>query len=98
MTCIPAIKTYVNRYQKVQNKAVRFMFCLNRQEHVSPFREKVGLAPMEDVCRVLTNSITHKVLCLGEPQYLGHKLSYREEITQRSTCLDRKLHFPEMRL
>ncbi|KAG8276118.1 hypothetical protein J6590_072136, partial [Homalodisca vitripennis] len=52
------------RIQKVQNSAVRFIFCLNRQEHVSPFREKVGMAPMEDVCRVLTNCMTHKVLCL----------------------------------
>ncbi|KAG8306497.1 hypothetical protein J6590_046816 [Homalodisca vitripennis] len=38
--------------------------------------------------------LTHKVLCLGEPRYVGHKLSYREEITQRSTRQDRKLHFP----
>ncbi|KAG8337288.1 hypothetical protein J6590_026253 [Homalodisca vitripennis] len=51
------------------------------------------MAPMEDVWSVLTNCMTHKVQCLGEPRYLGHKLSYREEITQRSTRKDRKFHF-----
>ncbi|KAG8304905.1 hypothetical protein J6590_083112 [Homalodisca vitripennis] len=53
--------------------------------------------PMEDVCRVLTNCMSHKVPCLGETWYLEYKLSYREEITQRRTRQDRKLHFPQVR-
>lgn len=101
--CYPAYGNSISRedtyrIQKVQNSAIRFIFCLNRREHVSPFRNALGLPEMEDVCRVMTNCMTHRVLCLGEPRYLGLKLSYREEVAQRSTRQDRKLHFPQVRL
>jgi len=101
--CYPAYGNSISRedtyrIQKVQNSAIRFIFCLNRRDHVSPFRDALGLAEMEDVCRVMTNCMTHRALCLGEPRYLGHKLSYREQVSQRSTRQDRKLHFPQVKL
>ncbi|KAG8266609.1 hypothetical protein J6590_068147 [Homalodisca vitripennis] len=54
---------------RIKNSSIMLKSCLNWHEHISPFREKVP-----------DNCMTHKVLCLGEPRYLGHKLSHREEI------------------
>ncbi len=53
---------------------------------------------MDAVCRVMTCCMVHKTLALKEPQYLYERLSCRDEITERSTRQDKRLHFPKVRL
>ena len=88
----------IERIQKLQNSAVRLIFNLRRFDHVSPFREAVGLLPMETVCRIQTCCMIHKVLSHSEPQYLSERLLYREEVSQRTTRHANLLHFPKVRL
>jgi len=87
----------VERIQKLQNSAIRFIFSLKRYDHVSPFRDAANLLPMESVCRILTCSLIHKVLSNQEPQYLSERLLFREEVSQRSTRHGYLLDFRKVR-
>ncbi len=101
--CYPAYgnsisKGDMGRIQRLQNSAIRFIFSIKRYDHVTPYRDATKMLPMELVCRFLTCCMVHKILTLGDPQYLSEKLLYREEVTQRSTRQNGKLHFPKVRL
>ena len=101
--CYPAYgnsisKEEVGRIQKLQNSTIRFIFNLRRFDHVSAYRDAANMLPMDAVCRLLTCCMIHKALTLKEPQYLSERLLYREEVSQRSTRQNGKLHFPKVRL
>jgi hypothetical protein len=101
--CFPAYgnslsREDLGRIQKLQNSAVRFIFCLKRSDHVSPYREAVKLLPMETVCRILTCCMTHRVLTSREPDYLCERLSSRDEVSERRTRHGGRLHFPRVNL
>ncbi|XP_054257502.1 uncharacterized protein LOC128982572, partial [Macrosteles quadrilineatus] len=88
--CFPAYGNSISRedmyrLQRLQNSTIRFIFCLNKFDHVSPFREVASLLPVEAMCRLLTCCMTHRVLSLCEPDYLRERLSLRDEVSQRRT-------------
>lgn len=88
----------IQRIQRLQNTAIRYVFGLSRFDHISSFRNEIKMFPMETVCMILTNSMIHKALEIGEPQYLCERLPFRDRISQRSTRQSRQLHFPKVRL
>ncbi|XP_054264312.1 uncharacterized protein LOC128996518 [Macrosteles quadrilineatus] len=102
--CLPAYGNSISgvdmtRMQKLQNSAIRFIFCLKKFEHVSPYRAVAGMTTVDTVCRIMTCCMVHKALVLQEPQYLLERLSFREEVSQRSTRHGGlQLHFPRVRL
>ena len=101
--CYPAYgnsisKEDIERVQKLQNTAIRFVYGLRRFDHVSSFRQDAKLPLMEDVCRVLTCCMVHKTLTLGEPEYLARRLRRRGEVALRGTRHGEMLHFPRVRL
>ena len=101
--CYPAYGNSISRedmerVQKLQNTAVRFVYGLKRFDHVSPYRQDAKLPLMEDVCRVLTCCMVHKTLALGEPEYLARRLRRRDEVALRGTRHGEMLHFPRVRL
>ncbi len=96
--CYPAYgnsisKEDAGRIQKLQNSAIRFIFNLSRFDRVSSFRDRAKVFPMQEVCRVMTCCMVHKVLTLGEPEYLRERLTRREEVSERSTRQCRMLYF-----
>jgi len=101
--CFPAYgnslsRVDLGRVQKLQNSALRFVFCLKRSDHITPYRGAVKLLPMESVCRMLTCCMTHRVLMSREPDYLCERLSSRDEVSQRGTRHGGRLHFPRVNL
>ena len=102
--CYPACGNSITmhdaqRVQKIQNSTLRYVFSLRREDHVSEYRDAFNMLCMGDFCRLMTNSMTHKVLTLKEPQYLSERLRYRDEVSQRDNPQrDRKLHFRRVRL
>lgn len=70
-TATPHMVTVSQRRMNTESKQCEIQpFDFSRREHVSHFRDKIGLSKTEDVCKVLTNCMTHKVLCIGEPRYV----------------------------
>lgn len=101
--CYPAYGNSISkedrcRIQKMQNTAIRFVYCLKKHDHISYFRNAANLAPMDTVCRIMTCCMVHKALTLGEPRYLTNRLRCRDEFTLRSTRHCGRLHFPKVRL
>ena len=101
--CYPAYgnsisKEDMNRIQKLQNTAIRFVYDLKRFDHVSPFRDVSNLALMETACRVQTCCMIHKTLTLQEPAYLLERLQRRDQIVLRGTRHGDRLHFRRVRL
>uniref|UniRef100_A0A1B6LWV1 Uncharacterized protein n=2 Tax=Graphocephala atropunctata TaxID=36148 RepID=A0A1B6LWV1_9HEMI len=101
--CFPAFGNSVSgedmeRMQKFQNAALRFVYNLRRRDHVSASRDAANMLPMKTVCRALTCCLVHRVLTLGEPQYLVDRLPSRGEVAHRSTRQEGQLHFPRVRL
>lgn len=101
--CLPAYGNSISgenmyRIQKLQNSAIRFIFHLRRFEHVSPYRDAAGMMLVESICRMMTCCMVHKALVEQEPQYLCERLTFREEVSQRSTRHGNLLHFPKVRL
>ncbi|KAG8268997.1 hypothetical protein J6590_011608 [Homalodisca vitripennis] len=100
--CYPAYgnsitKKDAGRIQRLQNSAIRFIFSLNKFDHVSPSRKDANIIAMQDVCRMMTCCMVHKALTTGEPEYLSERLR-GEDVSERSTRQRRLLHFPKVRL
>lgn len=85
-----------DRIQRLQNSAVRFIFNLRRFDHVSAFREEIKMLPMEEMCKMFSGCMVHKILSLNEPRYLGERLSFRAEVSQRESRHGGALHFPKV--
>lgn len=101
--CLPAYgnsisRGDIDRIQRLQNSAVRFVFNLRKRDHVSPYREAANLLPMEAVCKMQTLCMIHRILTLAEPQYLTERLVSRGEVSGRNTRHEAQLHFPRVRL
>lgn len=60
-------------------------FNMGLSDHVSPSREAANTLLMEDVCRMMTSCLFHKILYLKEPQsYRTWRLfNLREMIANR---------------
>ncbi|KAG8253485.1 hypothetical protein J6590_033860 [Homalodisca vitripennis] len=99
----------IERILRLQNSAVRFVFCSKRFDHVSSHRDAANdhvsfnrhaanTICVERVCRIIAVCMIHKVLKFGEPLYLCEKLVQRQEVSQRSSRQDNQFHFPRVRL
>src|SRR5436190_21725141 len=85
-------------FKKIQNSAVCFDFSLKRFDHVSSYRDAANLPLMVTICRMLMCCMMQKTLVLNEPKYLSERFQRREEVAQRETRQNCKLHFPRVRL
>ncbi|KAG8243245.1 hypothetical protein J6590_049409 [Homalodisca vitripennis] len=83
---------------KEDNSALRFVYNLKKFDHISPYRKRANLNPVQDICRLQTVTLVHKVLVTGEPSYLRRKLVARATLRERHTRQDDKLQLPRVRL
>ncbi|KAG8320682.1 hypothetical protein J6590_062574 [Homalodisca vitripennis] len=67
-------------------------------DHISPYRKRANLHSVQDICRLQTVTLVHKVLVTGEPSYLRRKLVARATLRERHTRQDDKLQLPRVRL
>ncbi|KAG8327205.1 hypothetical protein J6590_024591 [Homalodisca vitripennis] len=73
-----AIQRALGRLRDLYRCRIRFIFNVKRFDHVYPFLDAVSLPTMENLCRILTRGMIHRVLAQGEPQYLSESLRFRE--------------------
>ncbi|KAG8304889.1 hypothetical protein J6590_083653 [Homalodisca vitripennis] len=83
---------------RIQNSALRFVYNLKKFDHISPYRKRANLHSVQDICRLQTVTLVHKVLVTGEPSYLRRKLVARATLRERHTRQDDKLQLPRVRL
>ncbi|KAG8252783.1 hypothetical protein J6590_048282 [Homalodisca vitripennis] len=83
---------------RIQNSALRFVYNLKKFDHISPYRKRANLRSVQDICRLQTVTLVHKVLVTGEPSYLRRKLVARATLRERHTRQDDKLQLPRVRL
>ncbi|KAG8265754.1 hypothetical protein J6590_087802 [Homalodisca vitripennis] len=64
---------------RLLNRALRFVYCLRKFDHISEYRLSAGVMSVEDCFHLQTVKLIHKVLQTGRPEYLRRKLVFRHE-------------------
>lgn len=76
--CLDTFDSY--RIQKVQNSCLRFIFGLNRRQHVSRYLPLISWLNMSDRRKLHMGVFVHKLILLKTPPYLYERIRFRTDI------------------
>lgn len=74
-----------NKLQRAQNYCIRFIFCLKRDDHVSPYYKQLFLLKLYEFRSFHILTMLHAVLQTRVPTYLANKFVFASDISTKST-------------
>ncbi|KAJ1529557.1 hypothetical protein ONE63_006329 [Megalurothrips usitatus] len=74
---------YQIKLQRLQNACVRFIFNLRKDEHVSPYIEKLNWLRMDQRRKISQSLLLYKILNDKTPSYLHCKFQFVSQVHQR---------------
>lgn len=94
---LPAYGNGLSRYSvklltQIQNVSIRFVYNLQKFDHISEFRKTSKILNIEEITKLRTLCLVHKVLFTGNPLYLKTKLNYKKDIRKICNRQDLKLN------
>jgi hypothetical protein len=75
---------YQIKLQRLQNACVRFIFNLRKDDHVSPYFEKLNWLRMDQRRKISQSLLLYKILNDKTPSYLHCKFQFVSQVHQRS--------------
>jgi Reverse transcriptase (RNA-dependent DNA polymerase). len=80
------------------NSCVRFIFDSRRDEHISPYYERLSWLRIENRRKYFLGVLTYTVLSTTTPAYLRENLQYQSEVSIRATrACEIDLYLPQCR-
>lgn len=76
-----------NQLQKMHNTAIRFVYNLKYNEHISPYIVKSNLLPLQKRREIHALSMLYKIINNSAPPYLTHLIEINENNTRSKNKL-----------
>ena len=85
------------RLQRLFNSGLRYIFGVRKDEHISPYRKKLGWLCSDTRSLYFEAILMNKILRLGQPQYLtNYFFKYTPKNTARVDLKNRELSLPKL--
>lgn len=75
-----------NRLQRSQNYCVRYLFDLQRDDHISPYYIRLSTLKQSDLRLFRITVLTHSIIRTGNPKYLADNFEF---VAERSVRVSR---------
>lgn len=85
------------KIQRLQNSCARYVFGIRRDDHITPYRRKLGWLKTDTRCEYFSAIIIYKALRIGQPSYLAELFS-RHNRSRPVRGDPRELDIPPVRL
>ena len=96
MVYLDSSSKLLDRIQRLSNSCLRYIFGVQRDTHITPYREKLGWLTCNMRRLYFAMIIMYKLLRLGKPEYLGLIFDrYTSKKTARGELLTRELTLPQ---
>ena len=89
-----ALKTYLERIEKLQKMAIRLIFNTRRREHTTPIFKREHIIKVRDLNEYVTTIFMHKLVHGKLPPYFGKMFISNASIHDKNTRQTNQFHVP----